>query len=148
VNYWIAIFGILILGIISTGTSYAITTLGEEKVAIVNLSGAPGAFTEFAFDSDTGSNRAHIYHFNSNFGSSGKYVSTDFVIENDEGKVVLSSKVNGVDIYTNNVLAVSVNGGNMGIGIANPSEKLDVNGNIRITGDIVSPNDICIGNCP
>ncbi len=38
--------------------------------------------------------------------------------------------------------------GNIGMGTTNPQEKLDVNGNIRLTGNIVSPNDICIGNCP
>jgi len=38
--------------------------------------------------------------------------------------------------------------GNVGIADITPEEKLDVNGNIRLTGNIVSPNDICIGNCP
>jgi hypothetical protein len=37
--------------------------------------------------------------------------------------------------------------GNVGIGTANPSQVLDVSGNIRLTGNIVSPNNICIGTC-
>jgi len=37
--------------------------------------------------------------------------------------------------------------GNVGIGTNSPLERLDVNGNLRLTGDIVSPNDICIGSC-
>jgi len=37
--------------------------------------------------------------------------------------------------------------GNVGIGTF-PQEKLDVGGNIRLTGNIVSPGDICIGTCP
>jgi hypothetical protein len=43
---------------------------------------------------------------------------------------------------------ISSPSGNVGIGVSNPTEKLDVNGNIRLTGDIVSPTDICIGSCP
>lgn len=43
--------------------------------------------------------------------------------------------------------------GNVGFGIpigvgSTPTEQLDVNGNIRVRGNIVSTNDICIGNCP
>jgi|CXWL01.1.fsa_nt_gi hypothetical protein len=38
--------------------------------------------------------------------------------------------------------------GRVGIGTTTPLQKLDVNGNIRLTGNIVSPNDICIGTCP
>lgn len=38
--------------------------------------------------------------------------------------------------------------GSIGIGTSTPAQKLDVNGNIRLTGDILSPNDICIGTCP
>lgn len=37
--------------------------------------------------------------------------------------------------------------GNVGIGTSSPSQKLDITGNIRLTGNIVSPNDICIGSC-
>jgi len=39
------------------------------------------------------------------------------------------------------------NSGNVGINTSVPTQKLDVNGNIRLTGNIISPNDICIGTC-
>lgn len=40
-------------------------------------------------------------------------------------------------------------GGNVGIGTVNPTEKLDVRGNIKLIGNIVSDGDICIGSgCP
>lgn len=45
------------------------------------------------------------------------------------------------------VVTASANG-NFGIGTTSPVQKLDVIGNIRLTGNIVSPNDICIGTCP
>jgi len=38
--------------------------------------------------------------------------------------------------------------GNLAVGSGVAQERLDVLGNIRLTGNIVSPNDICIGNCP
>ncbi len=37
--------------------------------------------------------------------------------------------------------------GNVGIGTTSPAQKLDVNGNIKLTGSIISDGDICIGNC-
>ena len=45
-------------------------------------------------------------------------------------------------------IALNPFGGFVGIGTTNPIALLDVEGNIRLTGNIVSPNDICIGNCP
>ncbi|MCP4681023.1 MAG: hypothetical protein GY864_01655 [Desulfobacterales bacterium] len=38
--------------------------------------------------------------------------------------------------------------GNVGVGITNPSEKLHVNGDLKLSGNIVSDVDICIGTCP
>jgi hypothetical protein len=38
--------------------------------------------------------------------------------------------------------------GNVGIGTNAPHEKLHVLGNIKLTGDIVSDGNICIGSCP
>ena len=39
------------------------------------------------------------------------------------------------------------NSGKVGFGVSNPSERLDVNGNIKLTGNILSNGDICIGAC-
>lgn len=41
-----------------------------------------------------------------------------------------------------------VGAGNVGIGTSLPTEKLDVTGNIKLSGNILSNGDICIGNCP
>ena len=41
------------------------------------------------------------------------------------------------------------NSGNVGIGTRNPTERLEVIGNIKLSGNIVSNGDICIGSgCP
>ena len=37
--------------------------------------------------------------------------------------------------------------GNVGIGTASPNEKLHVNGNIELSGNLTSSGSICIGNC-
>jgi len=37
--------------------------------------------------------------------------------------------------------------GNVGVGTSTPAQKLDVNGNIKLNGNIVSDGDICIGKC-
>ena len=51
---------------------------------------------------------------------------------------------------TNNRLGISMlaSNGNIGIFNGNPTEKLDVNGNIKLSGNILSNGDICIGTCP
>lgn len=45
-------------------------------------------------------------------------------------------------------LDIQTASGNVGIGNLNPTEKLDVNGNIKLSGNILSNGDICIGTCP
>jgi len=48
-------------------------------------------------------------------------------------------------------LAIQTITGNIGMGTLSPTEKLDVNGNIHLSGansKITSAGDICIGNCP
>ena len=37
--------------------------------------------------------------------------------------------------------------GDVGVGKTNPTEALDVEGNIKLSGNIVSNGDICIGTC-
>ena len=46
----------------------------------------------------------------------------------------------GNNIYNNN-------SGNVGIGTTTPTQALDVKGNIKMTGSLVSDGDICIGTC-
>jgi len=50
---------------------------------------------------------------------------------------------------TNNRIGVSMlsSNGNVGINNVNPTEQLDVTGNIKLSGNIVSNGDICIGTC-
>ena len=44
-------------------------------------------------------------------------------------------------------MSIDTNTGNIGIGKVGAAERLDVNGNIRLNGNITSVGDICIGTC-
>lgn len=35
----------------------------------------------------------------------------------------------------------------VGVGTSSPSEALEVVGNVKLSGNLVSDGDICIGNC-
>lgn len=43
--------------------------------------------------------------------------------------------------------SISYSSGYVGIGTNAPTEKLEVAGNIKLSGNIVSDGDICIGQC-
>jgi hypothetical protein len=45
-------------------------------------------------------------------------------------------------------MTIKLNNGNIGIGTTNPQERLDINGNLRVQGNITTNGDICIGSCP
>jgi len=52
----------------------------------------------------------------------------------------VDSSVASVSMFINDL-------GNIGIGKTTPAQKLDVAGNIKLSGSIVSDGDICIGKC-
>jgi len=67
------------------------------------------------------------------------------------------SRLDIIDITNNRIgFVMKSDTGNIGIGTTAPTEQLDVNGNLRVRGDItatgnlnISPNgDLCLGNCP
>jgi len=74
-------------------------------------------------------------------GTMGSWISTEplFVIGNGVfSDLACVSNANAVTVLKN---------GDVGIGISNPNARLDVSGDIKLTGNILSDGDICIGNC-
>lgn len=153
INYKIILPIIIIAGSITVGTAFAITT----------------------FDSDLGETPVVVDGGNVNIVDGGMIftrtdgIQTVLVVRNDVAQTAIIFE--DVDTGSQYILrhtsdgarfdfldfdgaaarvdlAIQRSTGNIGIGTVNPLEDLDVNGNIRLTGNIVSPNDICIGNCP
>ena len=60
--------------------------------------------------------------------------------QNSSFKIYEASKVNNPAFFIRN-------DGNVGIQTTQPDEALQVDGNVKLTGSILSDNDICIGNC-
>jgi len=71
---------------------------------------------------------------------------------NQEYQLVANRTSNHLEFWrpgvsTSPMISMDPGSGNVGIGTSTPAQKLDITGNIRLTGNIVSPNDICIGSC-
>lgn len=63
--------------------------------------------------------------------------------------IATGARMDIVDITNSRVnISILSSNGNVGIGTTTPAEALDINGNIRLNGNIVSNSDICIGTCP
>lgn len=78
-----------------------------------------------------------VGRFNEIVGDPNTWIATDpvFVIGNGADS---NNRKNAVTVLKN---------GNVGIGDSTPNEKLELNGNLKLTGNIVSDGDICIGKC-
>ena len=68
-----------------------------------------------------------------------------------EGKILFRT---GIWRDPNNIPATSTavrmlidTGGNVGIGTTTPSQKLEIEGNLKLSGNILSDGDICLGSC-
>ena len=60
---------------------------------------------------------------------------------------ITESSTNVVTIGSGGLPIITAKPTRVGIDNTSPQESLDVTGNIRLSGNIVSPNDICIGSC-
>ncbi len=105
-----------------------------------------------------GNESAYIYSFrakNLRFGTTNdEYRRSEIELYNDNtnyGKIFFRtgtwqdpSNIPGTET---NVRMMIDHSGNVGVGTTAPTEKLEVNGNFKLSGNMVSDGDICIGNC-
>lgn len=52
-----------------------------------------------------------------------------------------------IGLWARNYGTIFMDAGSVGIGVAQPKEALEVKGNVKVSGNIISDGDICIGNC-
>ena len=153
-NFKIIIPIMIAVGVISVGTAFAdtFTELIVNGPATVN-----GKLTvnNAAFEFARTDNKQTAMVLKNN----DKQSTFSFLDEDDSQVYVLRSTpgpdgrfdfldFSGADPTTRVDLAILKSSGNIGIGTTAPTEVLDVNGNLRVRGNIVSTGDICIGNCP
>jgi len=149
---------LVITGLITFGTAFAATNFGLPTGIPVNINdngdlnvnGGKLRLNDAGFIADRSDGIQTAFRLL----NSGKQTSFQFEDIDDTHVYVLrfSQGAEAFELidFTNGRTNISIktSDGNVGIGKQNPLEQLDVNGNIRLTGNIVSPNNICIGNCP
>lgn len=172
-NMKIHIISILTIVLISSvSVAYALTQVGDGTDGFINSA------EKFFFDggSDTyviQTNNDRLDYFLGNnklysisgVGSNSLFIITSQANENTEFRLntagadtwrLVTDRDNrglnigffqdeAISIYQNGTMALNKN---TGIGTTQPSEALDVVGNIKLSGSVVSDGDICIGNCP
>jgi hypothetical protein len=135
---------LLVVG--SVSSAYAVVTHAENtnilgqltvhngNLVVQHTDAAPGGFSTRA------AGQSNVFQF---IETDGGQVYR-FVLNGDGSEFSLRdfTSANRADI------AIKTATGNVGIGHSSPTEKLDVNGNIKLSGNIKSNGDICIGACP
>ena len=139
---------------------FAITPTGNVGIGTVTPA-QQLTFTECLRFDNAGTTNADVDFCNddSTYGSTGVTLRTlanpangqpIFRVLSSGGSARLQVEHNG-RLYTSNYLYVAGTGnsyiaGRLGIGTASPSDKLQVEGDLRLNGNLVSNGDICIGS--
>ena len=148
---------LIIFASISVGTTYAVLDTFDNVKVTNNLivdnkvgigTDSPSAKLDVDGIVRVGGGRMQIGGFDgaNNFvfrgGISGPTASFMIFTQNPDGSA------NSIRIQPSAQLGLFIeNTGDVGVGKVNPTEALDVDGNIKLNGDIISNGDICIGTC-
>lgn len=68
-------------------------------------------------------------------------------IRTDDGRTRFFTLTDVGGFQVDNIFVMDHATGNIGFGVFAPQETVDINGNLGITGDIISSGDLCIGSC-
>src|SRR5207253_2490951 len=117
---------------------------------LVNASNGTGAATQISIGNDTSSTLFNIYTNGSGVTPNAYDVANRSVVEANGSAglgLVARAASSTIQFYTgtSGIPKVIVDSsGNVGIGKPNPSEKLEVAGNINVTGDGTAPGNITL----
>jgi len=141
---YLAIIGAVAIGFV--GTSYAIVTHADQVDILGNMNIINANMETVRADGfDTGNGLR-------NTGGANIFQFWD-VDNNQVNRLILTEDGSEFDFFdvthARKDIVIKTASGNVGIGNqVDPQEKLDVLGNIKLSGNIVSNGDICIGACP
>ena len=122
------IANIISTGSFTTSSGNITTSSGNITTSSGNITTTNGNFTTTSGNFTTTS--GNITTTNGNFTTtSGNFTTSSGNITTSSGNIATTSGT----IQTNNLIV----DGNVGIGVTNPTEKLDINGNLHIEGDYI-----------
>ena len=136
---------LVVIGGVSMGSAMGLVVDNENRIVNGEFKVTGGAATV-----DRTGGQSSIVVQNSGFANTIKFSDIDdaqifqFRLAGD------GSRLDIVDITAASAVRVAIESttGQVGIGTSAPTETLDVNGNLRVRGNIVSTTDLCIGTCP
>ena len=130
------------VGIGTTNPAYPLSvnanTNGMTYSHVQNLTAGTAAGAGFRADSDTAG--GHVFALSGSYTSLGSSQADSFIVRSfttsSGGLILAAAATNTIRFYNNDIENVRIDSnGNVGIGTTNPTVKLDVAGDLNITGN-------------
>ncbi len=127
------------MSMVGIGTSDPDTAL--DVVGVISATGGDSDDWNAAYGWGDHSIQGYLKAGTSGFANGGEAGGADRTLGNTDNY--------GLGLLTNNITRLQIqNNGNVGIGTTSPpTENLEVNGNLKVHGNIVGDGALCLGNC-